>query len=148
MWSSGCCQNPCANKNHWIITINGKMNVWKFKLIFPTDTLQQNIEITYVKPFLAVENTSVLIILATTVRSSCVSALSPPLGSPLAVLELQRWWIHPNWAGRCHKGHSADCWEPLPLLVGSCRWSCPGESPYTPYRWWSTASRLSCWSLL
>ncbi len=27
-------------------TINGKMNVWKCKLIFPTDTLQQKIEIT------------------------------------------------------------------------------------------------------
>ncbi len=30
--------------SHWIITGNGKMNVWKCKLIFPTDTLQQNIE--------------------------------------------------------------------------------------------------------
>ncbi len=39
----------CKQKSHWIITINGKMNVWKCKLIFPT------------------ENTSVLIILATTV---------------------------------------------------------------------------------
>ncbi len=28
------------------ITINGKMNVWKCKLIFPTDTLQQKIKIT------------------------------------------------------------------------------------------------------
>ncbi len=27
-----------AQKSHWIITINGKMNVWKCKLIFPTDT--------------------------------------------------------------------------------------------------------------
>ncbi len=27
-----------AQKYHWIITINGKMNVWKCKLIFPTDT--------------------------------------------------------------------------------------------------------------
>ncbi len=26
-------------KSNWIITINGKMNVWKCKLIFPTDTL-------------------------------------------------------------------------------------------------------------
>ncbi len=41
------------------------MNVWKCKLIFPTDTLQQKIEITDLKP--AAENTSVLIILATTV---------------------------------------------------------------------------------
>ncbi len=31
------------------------MNVWKYKLIFPTDTLQQNIEITDLKPFLAGE---------------------------------------------------------------------------------------------
>ena len=54
-------------KSHWIITINGKMNVWKCKLIFPTDTLQQKIEITDLKPFLAAKNTSVLIILATTV---------------------------------------------------------------------------------
>ncbi len=30
-------------KTHWIITINGKMNVWKCKLIFNTNTLQQNI---------------------------------------------------------------------------------------------------------
>ncbi len=43
------------------------MNVWKCKLIFPTDTLQQKIEITNLKPLLAGENTSVLIILATTV---------------------------------------------------------------------------------
>ncbi len=38
-------------KSHWIITINGKMNVWKCELIFPTDTLQQKIEITDLKPF-------------------------------------------------------------------------------------------------
>ncbi len=44
------------------------MNVWKCKLIFPIDTLKQNIEITDLKPFLAGENTSVLIILATTVN--------------------------------------------------------------------------------
>ncbi len=56
-------------KSHWIIIVNVKMNVWKCKckLIFPTDTLQQNIEITDLKPFLDGENTSVLIILATTV---------------------------------------------------------------------------------
>ncbi len=33
-------------KSHWIITINVKMNVWTCELIFPTDTLQQKIEIT------------------------------------------------------------------------------------------------------
>ncbi len=38
-----------------------KMNVWKCKLIFPTDSLQQKIEITDLKPFLAGENTSILI---------------------------------------------------------------------------------------
>ncbi len=43
------------------------MNVWKCKLIFPTDTLQQKIAITDLKPFLAAENTSLLIILASTV---------------------------------------------------------------------------------
>ncbi len=43
------------------------MNVWKYKLIFPTETLQQNIVIPDFKLFLAGENTSVLIILATTV---------------------------------------------------------------------------------
>ncbi len=32
------------HKSHWIITVNGKMNVWKYKLIFPTDTLQKKIE--------------------------------------------------------------------------------------------------------
>ncbi len=53
-------------KSHWITTINGKMNVWKCELISPTDTLQQKIEITE-KTFLAGENTSVLIILATIV---------------------------------------------------------------------------------
>ncbi len=57
----------CKQKSHWIIIINGKMNVWKCKIIFPTDTLQQKIEITVLKPFLDGENTSVLIILATTV---------------------------------------------------------------------------------
>ncbi len=46
------------------------MKVWKCKLIFPTDTLQQKIEITDLKPFLAAENTSVLIILATAVAHS------------------------------------------------------------------------------
>ncbi len=63
VWSTGCLRQ----KSHWIITINGKMNVCKCKLIFPTDTLQQNIEITDLKLFLAAENTRVLIILATTV---------------------------------------------------------------------------------
>ncbi len=48
------------------------MNVWKCKLIFPTDTLQQKIEITDLKPFLAGENTSVPIILATTVCVVCI----------------------------------------------------------------------------
>ncbi len=42
------------------------MNVWKCKLIFPPDTLQQNIEITDLKPVLAGDYTSVIIILATT----------------------------------------------------------------------------------
>ncbi len=55
----------CKQKSHWIITINGEMNVWKCKRIFPTDTLQQKIEKTELN--LAAENTSVLIILATTV---------------------------------------------------------------------------------
>ncbi|KAI2646959.1 NADH-quinone oxidoreductase subunit I [Labeo rohita] len=31
----------CKQKSHWIITINGKQNVWKCNLIFPTDRLQQ-----------------------------------------------------------------------------------------------------------
>ncbi len=48
------------------------MNVWKCKLIFLTDTLQQKIKITDLKPFLAGENTSVLIILATTVNIACL----------------------------------------------------------------------------
>ncbi len=39
------------SESHWNITINGQMNVWKYKLIFPTDTLQQNIEITDLKPY-------------------------------------------------------------------------------------------------
>ncbi len=47
--------------------MNGKINFWKCKLIFPTDTLQQTIEITDLKPILAGENIRVLIILATTV---------------------------------------------------------------------------------
>ncbi len=41
----------CKQKSHWFITINGKINVWKCKLIFPTDTLQQKIEITDLKQF-------------------------------------------------------------------------------------------------
>ncbi len=38
--------------------------------IFPTDTLQQKIEITDLTPFLAADNTSVLIILATAVNKT------------------------------------------------------------------------------
>ncbi len=64
-----------------VITINGKMNVWKCKLIFPTDTLQQKIEITDLKPFLAAENTSVLIILATTVRHPQQHSIESVLGA-------------------------------------------------------------------
>ncbi len=56
-----------AQTSHWVITINGKINVWKCKVIFPTDTLQQKIQITDLKLLLAAENTCVLIILATTV---------------------------------------------------------------------------------
>ncbi len=44
------------------------MNVWKCKLIFPTDTIQQKIDITDLKLFVSGENTSVLIILATAVN--------------------------------------------------------------------------------
>ncbi len=40
-----------SDKYYWIIAINGKMNVWKCKLIFPSDTLQKNIKITDLKPF-------------------------------------------------------------------------------------------------
>ncbi len=40
----------CKQKSHWIITINGKINVCKCKLIFPTDTQQQKVEITDLKP--------------------------------------------------------------------------------------------------
>jgi len=32
-------ESLCIHKFHWIITIN----VWKCKLVFPTETLQQNI---------------------------------------------------------------------------------------------------------
>ena len=38
-------------KSHWIIKINGKMNVWKGKRIFPTDRLQKRIEIIDLKSF-------------------------------------------------------------------------------------------------
>ncbi len=41
-----CGAGSCPS--HWIITINDKMNVWKYKLIY--DTLQQKIEITDFKP--------------------------------------------------------------------------------------------------
>ncbi len=57
--------SSCKLTSYWIITINGKINVWKFKLIYPTDTIQQNIETTDLK--LTDINTSVLIILGTTV---------------------------------------------------------------------------------
>ncbi len=53
------------------------MNVWTCKPIFPTDTLQQKIEITdFKKHFLAGENTRVLIILATTVVA-CLHCTTP-----------------------------------------------------------------------
>ncbi len=42
------------------------MNVWKCKLIFPTDTLQQKIETTDLKPFFVGENTSGLRLLHST----------------------------------------------------------------------------------
>ncbi len=32
-------ESVCKQKSHWITTINGKINVWKCKLIFPNDTL-------------------------------------------------------------------------------------------------------------
>ncbi len=48
----------------FIIEINGKMNVWKCKLIFSTHTLQQKNRNTLLKTILAGENASVLIILA------------------------------------------------------------------------------------
>ncbi len=48
VWSTGCCQTPHAKKkkSHWIIKIYAKMNAWKCELIFPTDTIHQNKEIT------------------------------------------------------------------------------------------------------
>ncbi len=68
VWSTGCSQTPCANKN--LTRLLKLMTKWMFtnvKLIFPSEILQQKIEITDLKPFLTGENTSVLIILATTV---------------------------------------------------------------------------------
>ncbi len=50
-----------------------RTNVWKCKLIFPTDTLQQKIEIIDLNHFLGGENISFLIILAVCVRA-CVRA--------------------------------------------------------------------------
>ncbi len=44
-----------------------KNNVWKCKLLFPTDTLQQKIEITDLKPFFVGENTSGLRLLHSSV---------------------------------------------------------------------------------
>ncbi len=38
-------------KSHWIITVNGKINRWKCKLVFPTDTLHKKIEITDLNNF-------------------------------------------------------------------------------------------------
>ncbi len=70
-----CVEHWLLSDSHWIITINGKMYVWKCKLIFPTDTLQQKIEITDLKPFLAGDNTSVLIILATTMKGRGIAFL-------------------------------------------------------------------------
>ncbi len=43
--------SPCKPKFHWIITINDEMNVCNRKMIFPTDTIQQKIDITDLKPF-------------------------------------------------------------------------------------------------
>ncbi len=50
-----------------VTTINGKMNVWKCKLIFPTDTLQQKTEITDLKLFFVGKNTCILINMVTPV---------------------------------------------------------------------------------
>ncbi len=82
-WSDLCVEHwllsdsLCKLQSHWIIAINSEMNVWKCKLIFPTDTLQQKIDITDLKPFLAGENSSVLIILATTVCGGVPRHLPP-----------------------------------------------------------------------
>jgi len=43
----------CIHKSYWIITINGKINVWKCKLIYTLLTQQK---ITCLKPFLVCEN--------------------------------------------------------------------------------------------
>ncbi len=46
-----CVEHWLLSDIHWIITINGKINVWKCKLIFPTDTLQQKIEKNDLNPY-------------------------------------------------------------------------------------------------
>ncbi len=56
-----------AAKNGLKSVISLLLNVWKCKIIFPTDTLQQKIETTDLKLFLAAENTSAVIILASAV---------------------------------------------------------------------------------
>ncbi len=70
----------CKHKSHRIITINGKRNVWKCKLIFPTDRLLQKIEITDLNHFLAAENTF-LIVLAITVRHPQQHSIESVLGA-------------------------------------------------------------------
>ncbi len=82
-----CTDSLCKQKSHWIITINGKMNVWTCKLIFPTDTLQQNIEKTDLKPFLAGDNTSVLIILATKKGTDSLESFIQELDYTYAVVD-------------------------------------------------------------
>jgi len=53
-----------SQKSHSIITINGLINVWKCKLIFHRNTLQQKIQTADLKPFFIWRKTSALIILA------------------------------------------------------------------------------------
>ncbi len=97
---------------NWIITINGKINVWKCKRIFPTDTLQQKMEITDLNPFLAAGDTSVLIILATAVHPH----LSLP--SPASFFKLSLF----NWLGSIKSSRPAarpdPCSSPHPPCPG------------------------------
>ncbi len=65
-----------SDESHWIITNNGKINVWKCKLIFPTDTLLQKIETTDFKPFLAGDSTSGLRLLHSTLYITMISERS------------------------------------------------------------------------
>ncbi len=130
-------------KSHWIITINGKMYVWKCKLILLTDKLQQKMEITDL-------NSSVLKVCSHRTRMTRIARMiymlsqcKDAIDNPAALFaRMRRRELRVNQSGACSSsdvitsgGRKSETTMEDKVIVVVCGypeqrdWSCLAEAP-------------------